>query len=161
MPVFSSQNMQVFIQSASGRSLRLGPGPGDASWPDVAENGQDVAVIKDAGKMLGRIYTEDMEGEISVSLHHMERDIDTDELWDAILHRGTWASEATCDPGGTVWAPSILVKGERGGKMFALRWASARIKASGAIALSGSTLAFTASVVGGPIVGADAITWPT
>lgn len=162
MPVFNAKNTIIQIEDASGTcKLVLGPGPGDGAWPDIAEGGMDTAIIKDAGSFLGRVYTEDMEGEVTLSLHHAVSDVARSELFNAIRKVGTWAGATTCDPGGTVWAASVLVRGEQGGNVFALRWKSARIKANGTRALSGNTISLTLSVVGEPLYGADAIAWPS
>lgn len=162
MPVFAAKNMYFQLEDASGAyKQKVGPGPGDGSWPEIQAGGMQTADIVDRGSVyLGSIETDLQTGDVTVNLHHTAEGIDRAGLLDAILKRGTWANATTCDPGGQTWRPSLLIVGEVNGARFALRWPSCRPKVSGTRATAGNTMSFTASVIGEPLYGEAALSWP-
>lgn len=161
MPQYTGKSMIIQLETRTGHKVRIGPGPGDASWPEIQEGGRQTANVIDRGEFfMGRIYTDLQEGDVSVNLFHTLSSVDANEVMCAILKRGSWEDAATCDPGGLVWAPSLLIRAEEAGEVWAIRWPSCRPKLSGTRAVAGNTLSFTASVVGEPLYGDAAIAWP-
>lgn len=159
---FNSRNLSFFLQDASGKlSVRVGPGPGDGSIPEMAEGGKATINIYGEGDFLGRIYGQELEGEVTVTVHLKRGALAQDELLNAVFHRGTWADATTCDPGGEVWAPSLLVVGNTAEGVWAVRWPSCRPRVTMSRTLEGSTCSLTANVAGQPTIGDAALAWPT
>lgn len=160
---FTARNLQLYLQDLTGAlTVRLGPGPGDGSLPEMAEGGKAVTSIYGEGDFMGRVYGQQLEGDVTITLHKLAQDMDKDEVENACMKLNTWASATTCDPGGEVWAPSVLIRGETQGVTWAYRWVSCRPRITGFTrGMEGCTISLALGVVGAPLRGAAALAWPS
>ena len=163
MPVLNTRTTKMQLEDASGvYKVVLGPGPGDGSLPEMAEGGKATSNVMGDGDFMGRVYGAELEGEVSITVHLPIGDLAANEILNAVHKLNTWANATTCDPGGQVWAPSLLFTGTGvGGVVWALRWRSCRPRVTISRNPEGCAVAITASVVGDPLRGAAALAWPS
>ena len=163
MPVLNTRTTKMQLEDASGvYKVVLGPGPGDGSLPEMAEGGKATSNVMGDGDFMGRVYGAELEGEVSVTVHLLATDLSANEIFNAVNRLNAWANATTCDPGGQVWAPSLLFTGTGvGGVVWALRWRSCRPRVTISRSAEGCSVALTASVVGDPLRGAAALAWPS
>ena len=164
MPIpLNTRTTLMQLEDATGAlKVVLGPGPGDGSLPEMAEGGKQTTNIIAEGDFQGRIYGAVLEGEVSVTIMLRDGEQTADEVWNAVHKINSWVNATTCDPGGQVWAPSLLFKGTSPtGATWALRWPSCRPRVTVSRSMEGCSIAFTASVVGDPLRGAAALAWPS
>lgn len=108
--VFTRRYTSVTIKDGAGSPLSrtVGPGPGDFKASTV-ENGNYAAVkVLDRGQFYELVPGDDNEIKISGSIY-VDGDQTGASVIDAVLKSGDWASATTTDPGGVVWAFTLVV----------------------------------------------------
>jgi hypothetical protein len=108
--VFTRRFTSVTIKDGAGSPLSraVGPGPGDFKFSTV-ENGNYAAIkVLDRGQFYELVPGDDNEIKISGSIY-VDGDQTGSSVADAFLKSGDWAAATTTDPGGVVWAFTLVL----------------------------------------------------
>lgn len=108
--VVTRRYTSVTVKDGAGSPLSrtVGPGPGDFKFSTV-ENGNYAAnKVLDRGQFYELVPGDDNEIKISGSIY-VDGDQTGSSVVDAILKSGDWASATTTDPGGVVWAFTLVI----------------------------------------------------
>lgn len=108
--VNNRRNTSVTIKDGAGTPLSrtVGPGPGDFKFSTL-ENGNYAAVkVLNRGVYYEMVPGDDNEIKVSGSIY-VDGDQTGASVIDAFLKTGDWASATTTDPGGQVWAFTLVI----------------------------------------------------
>jgi len=133
----------VTIKDGAGSPLSrtVGPGPGDFTWSTV-ENGNYAAVrVMSRGQFYELVPGDDNEITISGSIW-VDGDQTGASVVDAFLKSGDWAAATTTDPGGVVWAFTLVITESYGGVTNTYTFAVCRGIASWKESVDGNSLSF-------------------
>lgn len=148
--VFTRRYSSVTIKDGAGSPLSraIGPGVGDFTYSTV-ENGNYAALkVLDRGQFYELVPGDDNEIKISGSLY-VDGDQTGSSVIDAILKSGDWASATTTDPGGVVWAFTLVITETYNSVTNVYTFAKCRGIASWKEADGGNTLSFDITCYGG------------
>jgi len=166
MARYTAKHVTAWLLDKTGtKSVLLGPGSGEFSLSNLMEAGRGTATVMDHGKLDGRVYTDEVENEWSVTVNLPNRSIvhaTEARVLNAVLKTGLFEGAQTTDPGGQVWAPALRVKLEdEVGNIDWILCPSNRVSAELGIATDNSSLTLSGSNLGKVLWGDDAAMWPS
>jgi hypothetical protein len=142
----------VILKDGAGSPLSrtAGPGPGDFKFSTV-ENGNYAAIkVLDRGQFYELVPGDDNEIKISGSIY-VDGDQTGSSVMDAVLKTGDWVAATTTDPGGVVWAFTLVITESYNGVTNIYTCSKCRGIASWAEADSGNKLDFDITCYGGVV----------
>ena len=148
--VFTRRYTSVTIKDGAGTPLSraVGPGSGDFTFSTV-ENGNYAAIkTLDRGQFYELVPGDDNEIKISGSIF-VDNDQTGASVIDAFLKTGDWASATTTDPGGVVWAFTLVIVESYNGVTNTYTCAKCRGIVSWGEAQDGNKLTFDVTCYGG------------
>jgi len=148
--VIGRRYTSITIKDGTGTPLTraVGPGPGDFKFSTL-ENGNYAAIkILDRGQFYELIPGDDNEIKMSGTIY-VDGDQTGSSVIDAFLKTGDWASATTTDPGGVVWAFTMIAVESYAGATNTYTLAKCRGIASWEESDAGNKLSFDITCYGG------------
>jgi len=158
MARWTSKHTTFFLLDLSeALSLEAGPGNGEITVSNIAENNRDTATVRSRGGIDGRVYTDELEQEISITVDLRNEELVhavKNRVLNAILKRGAWAMAQTCDPGRQVYALTLRVRlKDEAGNLEWLEFGNVRFMGELSIVAEGGTLTLSGSNAATPLIG--------
>lgn len=148
--VFTRRYVTVTIKDGAGTPLTrtIGPGPGDFKFGQIANGNYEAPKVLDRGQFLELVPGDDLQQDVSGSIY-VTGDQTGSSVVDAVLKSGDWASATTTDPGGVVWAFTLVITEVYGGVTNTYTLSKCRGTASWSEAVDGNKLDFSITCYGG------------
>ena len=148
--VQNRRNTSVTIKDGAGTPLSrsVGPGPGDFKITTVEHGNYGAIKVLNRGQYYEMVPGDDNEVKISGSIY-VDGDQTGASVIDAILKSGDWSSATTTDPGGQVWAFTLVITESYAGVTNIYTCAYCRGIASWSEDAGGNKLDFDVTCYGG------------
>ena len=144
------RNTSVTVKDGAGVPLSrtVGPGPGDFKASNLQQGNYEAMKVLDRGQFSEMVPGDDAEIKISGSIY-VSGDQTGSSVVDAILKTGDWSSATTTDPGGQVWAFTLVITESYAGVTNIYTFSKCRGTASWSEDANGNKLDFDVTCLGG------------
>ena len=148
--VFTRRYVTVTVKDGAGTPLTrtVGPGPGDFTIDGLEAGNYEAVKVLDRGQFYELVAGDDKEVTLGGSIY-VDGDQTGASVIDAILKSGDWASATTTDPGGVVWAFTLVITESRAGVTNTYTCNKCRAVAGWAEAVDGNKIPLTFTCYGG------------
>ena len=148
--IFTRRYVTVTIKDGAGTPLTrtVGPGPGDFKFGPVANGNYEAPKVLDRGQFYELVPGDDLQQDVSGSIY-VDGDQTGASVIDAVLKTGDWASATTTDPGGVVWAFTLVITETYNGVTNVYTCSKCRGTVSWSEAVDGNKLDFAITCYGG------------
>jgi hypothetical protein len=148
--VMDRRYTSVTVKDGAGTPLSrtVGPGPGDFKASAVQHGGYEALKVLDRGQFYELIPGDDIEITVSGSIY-VSGDQTGTSVIDAILKSGDWASATTTDPGGVVWAFTLVITESYNGTTNVYTFAKCRGTAAWSEDVNGNKIDISVTCYGG------------
>lgn len=151
MPILTRRHLSAILKDATGTpiTVTLGPGPGDLKLSDLEYGNKESVPIYDRGTFLEQVHGDDKQPSFSLTVYH-DGDLTAAAAVHAALNKtNDFASGVTVDPGGDVWALTLVVTITRSAVTNTYTLTNCRIKWDYSEAKDNNTIAISGTCYGG------------
>jgi hypothetical protein len=149
--VRTRRHVLVVLKDATGTPITctLGPGPGDFKMSGFEQSNKESVAVYDRGGFLEQVEGDDLQPSFSLTVHHAGDLTAANAVHAALNKTDDFAAGVTVDPGGIIWALTLVVTITRSSVTNTYTLTNCRCKWDYSEGKDGNTIAITGTCYGG------------